>query len=102
MWIQLKKFLEANHSYNRGVPFFFTTDSPLKLCLIYFKIIEINQIKIKGGCQSGRKVVTHNAKSDLPLIVSDFQMIVKFIKTATVYLDRRLSMHGERGPVFPI
>ena len=23
--------------------------------------------KIKGGCQSGRKVVTHNSKSDLPL-----------------------------------
>ena len=30
----------------------------------YFKI---NQTKIKGGCQSGRKVVTHNSKSDLPL-----------------------------------
>ena len=28
---------------------------------------EINQTKIKGGCQSGRKVVTHNFKSDLPL-----------------------------------
>ena len=23
--------------------------------------------KIKGGCQSGRKVVTYNSKSDLPL-----------------------------------
>ena len=53
----------------------------LNLCLIYFKItwtlaillehmhkkFEINQTKIKGGCQSGRKVVTHNSKSDLPL-----------------------------------
>ena len=28
---------------------------------------EINQTKIKGGCQSGRKVITHNSKSDLPL-----------------------------------
>ena len=28
---------------------------------------EINRTKIKGGCQSGRKVVTHNFKSDLPL-----------------------------------
>ena len=27
----------------------------------------INRTKIKGGCQSGRKVVTHNSKSDLPL-----------------------------------
>ena len=31
------------------------------------KKIEINPTKIKGGCQLGRKVVTHNSKSDLPL-----------------------------------
>ena len=30
--------------------------------------IEINRTKIKGGCQSGPKVVTHNSKSDLPLV----------------------------------
>ena len=29
---------------------------------------EVNQTKIKGGCQSGRKAVTHNSKSDLPLV----------------------------------
>ena len=54
----------------------------LNICLIYFKMtwalaillehmhkkFEINQTKIKGGCQSGRKVVTHNSMSDLPLI----------------------------------
>ena len=34
------------------------------------KKFEINQTKIKGGCQSGRKVVTHNSKSDLPLMSS--------------------------------
>ena len=30
---------------------------------------KVNQTKIKGGCQSGRKVVPHdnNSKSDLPL-----------------------------------
>ena len=28
---------------------------------------EMNWTKIKAGCQSGRKVVTHNSKSDLPL-----------------------------------
>ena len=28
---------------------------------------EVNQTKIKGGSQSGRKVVTHDSKSDLPL-----------------------------------
>ena len=32
------------------------------------KKFEINQTKIKGGCQSGRKVVTHNSNSDLPLL----------------------------------
>ena len=31
------------------------------------KKFEINQTKIKGGCQLGRQVVTHNSKSDLPL-----------------------------------
>ena len=31
------------------------------------KKFEKNRTKIKGGCQSGRKVVPHNAKSDLPL-----------------------------------
>ena len=31
------------------------------------KKFEINQTKIKGGCQSGRKVVPHDSKSDLPL-----------------------------------
>ena len=33
------------------------------------KKFEINQTKIKGGCQLGRKVVTHNSKSDLPLAI---------------------------------
>ena len=31
------------------------------------KKFEINRAKIKGGCQAGRKVVTHDSKSDLPL-----------------------------------
>ena len=30
---------------------------------------EINRTKIKVGCQSGRKVVPHDSKSDLPLVV---------------------------------
>ena len=29
---------------------------------------ELNQTKIKGGCQSGKKVVPHDSKSDLPLV----------------------------------
>ena len=28
---------------------------------------EVNQTKIKGGCQSGRKLVPRDSKSDLPL-----------------------------------
>ena len=31
------------------------------------KKFEINRTKIKGGCQSGRKVVPYDSKSDLPL-----------------------------------
>ena len=33
------------------------------------KKFEINRAKIKGGCQSGSKVVTHNSKSDLLLVL---------------------------------
>ena len=33
------------------------------------KKFEINRTKIKGGCQSGRKVVTHDFKSDLLLVI---------------------------------
>ena len=36
------------------------------------KKFEINQTKIKGGCQLGRKVVPHNSKSDLPLTTKLF------------------------------
>ena len=32
------------------------------------KKFEINRTKIEGGCQPGRKVVTHNSKSDWPLV----------------------------------
>ena len=33
------------------------------------KKFEINRTKMKGGCQSGRKVVPYNSKSDLPLVM---------------------------------
>ena len=32
-----------------------------------YKKFEINRTKIKGSCQSERKVVTNDSKSDLPL-----------------------------------
>ena len=31
------------------------------------KKFEINRTKIRGSCQSGREVVPHDSKSDLPL-----------------------------------
>ena len=42
------------------------------------KKFEINRAKIKGGCQSGSKVVTHNSKSDLPLAILLEHMHTKF------------------------
>ena len=38
----------------------------------------MNQTKIKGGCQSGKKVVTLNSKCDLPLasIFSNIQIVL--------------------------
>ena len=71
--------LEANHFWNREYHLYSWLTPTLNLCLAYFKItwaldilhmlkkLEINWTKIKGGCQSGRKVVTHSSKSDLPL-----------------------------------
>ena len=58
------------------------TTATINLCRIYFKItlalaillehmhkkFEINRTKLNGGCQLGRKVVTHNSKSDLALV----------------------------------
>ena len=32
------------------------------------KKFEINQTNVKAGCQSGRKVVTHNSNSNLSLV----------------------------------
>ena len=66
----------------------------LNLCLIYFKItwglailldhmhkkFEINRTKIKGGWQSGRKVVAHNSKSDLPLEKFRKQIVSLFFR----------------------
>ena len=78
-----------------GYHFAFRLTDTLNLCLIYFKItwalaillehmhkkLEINQTKIKGSCQLGRKVVTHNSKSDLLLA------ILLSIWVGIIYLD---------------
>ena len=46
----------------------------------------MNQTKIKGGCLSGRKVVTHDAKSDLPL---DVFCRVLYVDLNLVWLMRK-------------
>ena len=41
------------------------------------KNFETNRTKIKCGCQSGRKVVTHNSKSDLTLVHTSVLIIAE-------------------------
>ena len=53
------------------------------------KKFETNRIKIKGSCQSGRKVVTHNPKSDLTLhimidIYVDKHFVLKIDRVETL------------------
>ena len=43
------------------------------------KKLEINRTKIKGDCQSGRKVVPHDSKSDLPLQSTYLHFNLKFL-----------------------
>ena len=51
---------------------------PLAILLEHMhKKFEINLTKIKGGYHSGRKVVTHNSKSDLPLTHCGLPNIIK-------------------------
>ena len=50
------------------VPLDSKSDLPLSMLLKHMhKKYEINWTKLKGGCQSGKKVVPHDSKSDLPL-----------------------------------
>ena len=40
----------------------------------------VHQTKISGGCQSGRKLVPHNYKSDLPLVIVNLDLYFSKIK----------------------
>ena len=51
------------------------------------KKFKVNRTKIKGGCQSGRKVVTHNSKSDLPLLSSTLKRLLKLGFITEIYSD---------------
>ena len=52
------------------------------------KKFEINRTKIKVGCQSGRKVVTHDSKSDLPLVTSGCLSFQRYQKFQSIIKDR--------------
>ena len=56
------------------------------------KKFRISWTKIKGGCQSGSKVITHNSKSDLTLILVLIFQIFDFVCYK--------SLENEIGPVF--
>ena len=51
---------------------------------------EVNQTKIRGGCQSRRKVVPHDSKSDLPLVpskkISATNDVTSWKDSASMYL----------------
>ena len=51
------------------------------------KMFEISQLKVKGGCQLGRKVVHHDSKSDLPLIL-------KFLVYRSMHLENIKRAYG--------
>ena len=48
------------------------------------KKFEINRTKIMGGCQSAKKVVTHNSKTDLPLVYFEKFSKARKIDYATI------------------
>ena len=43
------------------------------------KMFDINRTKIKGGCQSERRVVIHNSKSHLPLPIQKLVHIAYYV-----------------------
>ena len=53
--------------------------------------MEVNWTKIKGGSQSGRKVVPHDSKSDLPLHIP----LDRFLKKCLMY-DQQLKLAQSR------
>ena len=56
------------------------------LCMCSNSDFEVKRTKIKGGCQSVRKVVTHNSKSDLPLYYKNVHICSWLILTLSPIL----------------
>ena len=66
------------------------------------KKFETNRSKIKAGCQSGKKVVTHNSKSDLPLAILLEHMHTKFEINRTkikggCQSERKVATHNSKS-----
>ena len=61
---------------------------------------EINWTKIKGGCQSGRKVATHYSKSDLPLRPYSCESTSKHLCTYIILRERILRAHCDNHENF--
>ena len=57
------------------------------------KKFEIHRTKIKGGCQSGRKVVPQDSKSDLPLAGHEKMSLKKY----TIHKNTQLPI--KNGPI---
>ena len=59
------------------------------------KKFEINETNIKGGCQSGRKVVPHDSKSDLPLVG---ELVYKNVDLSSLIPLHNLTMYYNNAP----
>ena len=60
------------------------------------KKFEVNRTKIKGGCQSGRKVVTNDSKSYLLLVPSQVTTsILTYIMTLKKFILKILARFNE-------
>ena len=58
-----------------------------------YRKFEINQTKIKGSCQSERKVVIHNSKSYLPLVT--LLIMLRFPDLPSVSLKMSSTLDGD-------
>ena len=58
-----------------------------KLASAFKNDFEVNQTKINGGCQSGRKVVSHDSKSYLPLACAKTVKIHIYLTLYRAILD---------------
>ena len=52
----------------------------------------MNETKIKGGCQSGRKVAPHDSKSGLPLLCHD---TFRFLLNRQVLIEQTVEVFNK-------